>query len=247
MTARDDTVDLFELRFCDVAPGRLDDEIERVRTSAYSGENGKACLFEQFGVPRPLAVWTTAVGTEHRLCHLMHWPSLDARERSFVPLLASPEWTTPEMNSPGAPQVESVEAWLLGASRIWLPTAATTSRIAGVHEMRVQRIAGGRAEPVGTYLAEIEHPQIHVLGGIVLGVFDLLFGPAMPAIITFIAWPYFATQRRATSRLHVEPRALQRRHGWKTEYGETLVRATERTLLRPLPFALPRAHFGVRP
>ena len=99
MTARDASVSLFEYRCCHVVPGRLADAIERMRTSAYSGKKGAPCLFEQLGVPRPLAAWTTAVGAEHHLVYLMLWPSMDTRERWFAPLLDSAQWKATPLGS----------------------------------------------------------------------------------------------------------------------------------------------------
>jgi hypothetical protein len=238
--------DLYELRFYDVTPGRLNEEIERMRRVAVDDWGDGQSLFARFGIPRPLAVWQSVGGDRHPLFgYLMRWPSLDARDRAFPPFWACPEWAKVfnETNA-GHPMVDGIEDWLLAPSGAWIAPPDDCPPLDGLHEMRIHRIAGGMAAPVADYLAEIEHPQIHVLGGALLGAFEIAIGPGIPAIVSMIAWPDLEALEAARRRLDVEPRVLQRFARWRLDYRDPLIRSVETYLLRPVDYGVPQPGFA---
>jgi hypothetical protein len=111
--------------------------------------------------------------------------------------------------------------------------------------MRIHHVMAGYGPQVADYLKTIEHRQIEILGGRILGVFDVAVGPDLPAMVTFVAWPNHATQQRAAERLDREPRVHERHRQWKQEHGISLIRSLEQTLLQPLEYGLPLSNFGI--
>ncbi|MBI1179247.1 MAG: hypothetical protein GC201_01735 [Alphaproteobacteria bacterium] len=247
---------MFEYRFYECTPGRLAQEVARMREvsidpwpGADGGRDGES-LFDRFGIPRPLGAWTSVAGRRQPMFgYLLHWESLDERDRAFPAFWVSPEWAeVRERTNDGHPMVDSIEDWLLAPSAAWDRSGGFgEERHGGLHEMRIHHCRAGYDADVADYLAEIEHRQMEVLGGRVLGVFNVVIGPDMPAIVSFIAWPDFATQRRAAERLDVEPRVHARRRRWQEQYGVSLIRSVEQTLLAPLDYGLPRSNFGIAP
>lgn len=234
-------VEHIEFRMYDVTPGRLHVEVERMRRVAIDPWEGGASLFARHGVPRPLVAWTSIAGDRHPLFgYLLRWSSLDERDRAFPSFWGCPEWAEifRESNA-GHPMVDRIDDWLLAPHAGWRGGAASDVPLDVVHELRIHRIAGGRAAAVGDYLTGIELPQMEVLGGAVLGLFDVTIGPEMPAMVSLVAWPDVATQEAAAARLDVEPRVLQCRAAWRERFGDTLIRKVERYLLRPVDYGVP--------
>lgn len=241
---------MFEYRFYECTPGRLAEEVARMKEVAidpWPGGGGES-LFDRFGIPRPLGAWTSIAGRQQPVFgYILKWDSLDARDRAFPPFWTCPEWAEVRARTDdGHPLVDSIEDWLLAPNAAWKRTGEIdATRHGGVHEMRIHRCLAGFGPQVTAYLAEIEHRQIEVLGGRILGVFDVAIGPDMPAIVSFVAWPDFPTQQRAAERLDMEPRVRERHRQWRDEYGRSPIRSVEQTLLRPLDYGLPLSNFGL--
>ena len=240
----------FEFRFYECTSGRLAEEVARMHEVAVAGENDDtgASLFDQFGIPRPLGAWTAVAGARMPLFgYILAWESLDRRDVCFPNFWADPRWAAVrERTDAGSPMVEHIENWLMAPSAAWnrhsvrpLPPAHT------LHEMRIHHCVAGRGPAVTEYLAEIELPQAEILGATAIGVFDVLIGPDMPAIVSFLAWPDYETQQAGWRRIDVEPRVHERRRKWSAELGLDPIRTVEQTLLRPLDFARPLANFGI--
>lgn len=234
-------VEHIEFRMYDVTPGRLHVEVERMRRVAIDPWEGGPSLFARHGVPRPLVAWTSIAGDRHPLFgYLLRWSSLDERDRAFPGFWGCPEWAEIFRSSnAGHPMVDRIDDWLLAPSPAWRGRQTPDIPLDGIHELRINRIAGGQAAAVADYLAEIELSQTQVLGGAVLGLFDVTIGPEMPAIVSLVAWPDMATQEAAAARLDVEPRVLQQRANWRERFGDTLIRRVERHLLRPVDYGVP--------
>lgn len=242
---------MFEYRFYECTPGRLAQEVarmEEVAIAPWPGGNGES-LFDRYGIPRPIGAWTSIAGRQPIFGYLLKWDSLDARDRAFPPFWTCADWATVRARTDdGHPMVDSIEDWLLAPNAAWdRSTGCDGTRHRGLHEMRIHHCLAGFGPQVTAYLKEIEHRQAEVMGGRVIGVFDVLIGPDMPAIISFIAWPDFATQQRAAMRLDAEPRVHERRRQWQAEHGRTLIRHMEQTLLHPLEFGRPQSNFGIAP
>jgi len=239
---------MFEYRFYEVSASRVEEEVDRMGAVCFDPVRNGRSLFDEYGIPRPLAEWTAVAGARLPLYgYLLEWESLKQRDATFPKFWTEPYWhAVRDRSDEGGPLVERIEDWLLAPSPAWNRTRPTDeTRIGGIHEMRIHHLLAGYAGPYTEYLKILELPQLKILGGTVLGVFDVLIGPNMPAIISFIAWPDFETHQFAMRRLDLEPRLRVQREAWKREHGQALVREFEQTLLRPVPRSLPRPNFGV--
>lgn len=247
---------MFEYRFYECTPGRLAEEVARMHEVAIApwpghsgGYEGKS-LFDRFGIPRPIGAWTSIAGRRQPIFgYMLCWDSLDRRDRAFPPFWACPEWAEVRARTDdGHPMVDGIEDWLVAPSKIWDRTGGfDDTRHGGLHEMRIHHVLAGYAPQVAEYLSQVEHRQIEILGGRILGVFDVAIGPDMPAVVTFVAWPDHDTQQFAADRLEREPRVHDHHRRWREEHGLSLIRRVEQTLLQPLDYALPLANFGIAP
>jgi hypothetical protein len=239
---------MFEYRFYEVSTGRVAEEVARMGAVAFDPLRGGGSLFDHYGIPRPLAEWTAITGSRLPLYgYLLHWDSLKQRDSAFPPFWADPTWHgIRDRTDADGPLVERMENWLLAASPAWNQQNddGSDAALGGLHEMRIHHTLAGYSPHVTEYLRAIELHQLQVLGAVVLGVFDVLIGPNMPAIVSFLAWPDFETHQFAMRRLDSEPRVKVQRDTWKREHGQLLVREFEQTLLRPVPRSLPHRNFG---
>jgi hypothetical protein len=239
----------FEFRFYECTAGRLADEVARMHEVAIAGEGGGdgPSLFDQFGIPRPLGAWTAVAGARLPIFgYLVAWDSLDRRDVAFPRFWADPRWAAiRDRSDGGSPMVEHIENWLMGPSLAWNRTSTRRPHPDGLHELRIHHCHAGHGAAVTDYLANIELAQAEVLGGTVLGVFDVLIGPDMPAVVSFLSWPDYETQQTAWRRIDVEPRVAERRRKWAAELGVNPIRSIEQTLLRPLDYGRPQANFGI--
>ena len=243
---------IFEFRFYDCTPGRLAEEAARMHEVAIAGEKGDdgPSLFDQYDIPRPLGAWTSISGARLPIFgYILGWDSLDRRDRCFPKFWADPRWAAVrERTDDGSPMVDHIENWLMAPSAAWnRQPGRRTPPQGGVHEMRIHHTVAGQAKAVADYLSEIELQQAEVLGATVLGVFEVLIGPDMPAIVSFLAWPDYETQQAAWRRIDVEPRVHERRRKWSQDLGFNPIRTVEQTLLRPLDYGRPAENFGILP
>ena len=94
----------------------------------------------------------------------------------------------------GVPMVERTEDWLLDASPAWaaLQKCGPAPRQPvpqAVHEMRIDRVTNGFLGPATAALQEAHLPHALADGAQLLGVLNVVIGPDMPCIVTFLAWP----------------------------------------------------------
>lgn len=248
---------VFEYQFYQANDGRLDEEVERMREVAILGApqvpNGppvfKESLFDRYGIPRPLGAWTAISGPRQPLFgYIVRWNSLAERDAAFPPFWADPLWhAVRSRTDAGSPLVDRIDTWLMNPSSVWAAVRkdGPDTPVGGVHEMRIHHTRAGYAHYLSAALAEIELPQCQAFGAVVLGVFDVVIGPKMPAIISFIAWPDYEAQQRARARLDVEPRLLQRMADDEVDAGGPIVLSVEHTLLQPVDYGVPAANFGM--
>lgn len=256
MTAPDPSI--FELRMYDVVPGRLADEVGRLREVAIDGApqlpDGPAqdgpSLFDLHGIPRPRGAWTSTVGpSQPRFLYLLRWENLTARDTAFPAFWADPRWQAiRSRTNAGSDIVEASDDWLVRpAAGIDLPPGPA-GRIGGLHEMRLLQLLNGHRKEAAAALAETDLPLLRFLGAEVLGVLDVVIGPNMPTFALFLAWPDFAAQQHAWARLDMEPRILQRRDREMALFNRRLFGHVDSYLLDPVPgWGEPFAGFGAGP
>ena len=150
--------------------------------------------FDRYGIPRPLGAWTAITGPRLPLFgYIVGWNSLKSAMRlsavlgrPFVARGTQSHRCGIAIGGQDRHLVDESLTCLGGNTRRW-----TCWPVGGVHEMRIHHTRAGYAHYLSKTLAEIELPQCKALGAAVLGVFDVVIGPRMPAIISFIAWPDF--------------------------------------------------------
>lgn len=84
---------LYELRRYRVASGRLQDETARALACIRSAEEGGLGLFERYGIPRPVGLWTALCGP-HLPCvaFLYQWRDAGSRAEAFETFYRDPQW-----------------------------------------------------------------------------------------------------------------------------------------------------------
>lgn len=237
---------IYEYRFYDVAHGRMAAEVARMYDVALKG--GTDSMFAKYGVKLPLGAWVATAGRRLPLFgYIQQWDSLKQRDAAFPPFWADPVWAKMKAETDGgSPLVERMEDWLMRPAPCWAKVR-TDDKPGPVHEMRVERVSNGHLPTAHALMGEVILPQYQVLGAVVLGVFDVLIGPNIPTLVTFLAWPDHETQQRAAARLDVEPRVLNGLKAARAKAGEPLFVDLQQHILQPVPWAVPAPNFGVAP
>jgi hypothetical protein len=177
----------------------------------------------------------------------MKWDSLTQRDERFPRFWTDPFWRARRAElTDGAPLVDSIENWLLDPSPAWerMREANSDLPVHGVHEMRVQQVLNGAQAYAAEALAEIDLPALRALGARVLGVFDLVIGPARPTTITLLAWPDLDTQHRARIEMDRDANVLARRKAEGARHGRRVFGDLDAYLLQPMPWNMPCANLG---
>lgn len=239
----------FEYRWYECAPGRLAEEIDRMEEVAIAGwKGGEESVFDKYGIPRPIGAWSSVAGRRKPVFgYILQWDSFAQRDTAFPAFWAGPEWAeVRDRTNAGFTLVDHFDNWVIGPNAAWDRSGGCEGEpIGGLHEMRIHHCMAGDGHHVTAYLAEIEHRQMEVMGGRVIGVFDVKIGPDIPAIVSFIGWPDYETQQAAARRLELEPRVRERRRQWREELGDSPIRHVEQTLLKPLDYGKPLPNFGL--
>ncbi len=247
----------YEFRFYDVAHGRLAQEVARMHDVAITGEprpgddqlRPSRSMFDRHGIPRPLGAWIGISGPRQPLFgYILKWESLAKRDASFPAFWADPLWQSiRNQTDDGIALVERTEDWLMQPSPAW---DAVRSRSGAqpvhpeFHELLIQRVENGYLGPAAEAMTQGLLPLLMDRGGMVLGVFEVVIGPDMPALVTFLAWLDQKTQEEAWRQLHVDTRLRDMHQSERQAYGRLLVRSRERYLLQPVSFGMPAANFG---
>ena len=245
---------IYEYRFYQVCDGRLTDEAERLAdVSVRPAPPDKKfpphqSLFDRHGVPRPVGAWTAISGTQLPLLgYLLRWDSLTQRDTAFPSY-----WNDPlvhalhdEDKGDRVPLVSRIDDWLIEPSYAWIKAREDGPNVplGGLHEMRIHYYYAQQGSEAAKLLGEIELPHLQLMGATLLGSFDVIIGPK-DAIVTFLAWPDYATQQRALARLDVEPQLRYALSRFATRRGRPLFRKLDQYLLTPLDYAIPKVNFG---
>jgi len=248
---------MYELRFYSVASGRMAAEVQRVYDVAIAGAPAEVggppahpeSLWDRYRIPRPAGAWTVTAGPRAPgFLFILKWDDFKHRDSAYPRFWGDKYWQAIRAKgADGSPLVDNIEDWIMRPSAAWdsLRDPASYERIGGVHEMRVQHVPSGTQGEAARILAEVDLPLARKLGAKVLGVFELLFGLLCPSFVTFLAWPDFETQQRASARLDVEPRVWKQREREMEQHKRRVFGRIEQYILDPVPdWGKPMANFG---
>lgn len=251
---------MYELRLYDVAAGRQADEVARMYDVAINGEPAVAggppvhrrSMFDRHGVKRPLGAWTSLAGTGLPMFgYLLKWDSLKQRDASFPAFWSDPLWQgIRNQTDAGSPMVERTEDWLLDPSPAWVSLRAHGTEEPlphSVHELRIERVANGLLPQATTSLREAYIPFEIANGALLLGVFNVVIGPQLPCVVTFLAWPDYATQAQSAERFHTDKSMIERERSDTATHGRPLFESRNAHILVPVDFARPKGNFGTVP
>jgi NIPSNAP len=184
----------FELRIYSVAPSRAIDMEKRV-------ESDLRALFPKHGI-RPLAGWSTIVSpVSPAFIYLTPWLTMNERSASWAGFYSDPEWAeVRERTNAGSELVESYEIMFVRAVKPWEAPSAETA----FFELVIQSTAVGKTSAALAELNENVLPILKREGAVILGVFDLISGRPLPALIFFIGWD--SLEQRSTAHAKLDAR-----------------------------------------
>jgi len=249
---------MYEFRFYAVSHGRMAPELALIYDMAINGapaEPGgppayKESLWERYGVPRPVGVWTVASGQRMPgLLYIIPWQSMTERDAIFPRFWTDPFWRARRAEATqGSPLVESIETWLMSPSSAWVAArgAGSAAPVGGLHELRIHRVYNGHVDQAAAAWGDIELPLLQQHGGQLLGAFDVVIGPDRPALVTLLAWPNMATHQAAWASFDADPQIAAQRQREVETFGRPLYSRVEQYLLDPLPWCTPLANFGAK-
>ncbi|WP_050460640.1 NIPSNAP family protein [Herbaspirillum autotrophicum] len=190
----------YELRFYRVASGRQRDMDARVR-------NDLRPLFGRHQV-RPAAAWNVSFGSGAPLfVYLTPWHNMQQRTKSWAGFYADPGWAEARTRTnAGSELVESYDIWFLRAILDWNAGPSAVARTVSATppataEMMVRSIAVGQSAAARSEIIDTVIPLLQQGGAIVHGVFDVMSGCSLPAIVLFVDWADMAQRTAVLARL----------------------------------------------
>jgi NIPSNAP len=180
-----------ELRIYRVAPGRKRDMEARVQQDL-------RYLFPKHGI-RPLEGWSTIVSpVSPAFVYMTPWRNMNQRSESWAGFYADPEWAeVRERTNAGSELVESYEIMFLRAVAPWTQAARTPA----FTELVIQSTAIGKTGAVLAELDELLLPALKGEGAHVHGVFDMISGRPLPALVFVIGWDSVEQRSNANNKL----------------------------------------------
>lgn len=228
---------IFEMRQYLVARGRMADLHDRM-------ENHLPDLFARHRI-RVAARWTAIAGPRTPMfCYVMQWDDLNQREAVWGEFYADPDWARVRAaTNAGSELVEGQELVFLRPHPVLPPhtTGDTPARVGGLHQLITQRVAVGRTAEVTGFLGDSYLPALRSAGAGILGVFDLISGPGMPAMVICAAWEGESAWRAGWAAVEADSRLQAACDRQRESFGATLFGSSDTFLMEPAPYALPYA------
>jgi hypothetical protein len=180
-----------ELRIYRVAAGRSLDMEARVQRDLRT-------LFPRHGI-RPLACWSTmASPVAPAFVYVTPWANTNQRSASWAGFYADPDWAEVRARTNGSSElVESYEILFVRAILPWAGQAETCA----FAELVIQDCAVGKAASVAAELKEYTVPLLTREGASVHGVFEIMSGRPLPALVLFLGWDNLQQRSNALGRL----------------------------------------------
>ena len=224
MSKPDDLI--YELRLYSIAPGRIDDMVSRFREDL-------SHLFPKHGV-RPLAGWTALAGRGMpKFVYIMPWKSLEQRAQALAGFATDPDWIEARNRTNGRSElVERYDIFLLkGITPVQVVQVPPVGAEA-VYELVIQEAANGRVPAARTMLLDVEMPAVRKAGAAVIGCFDLMIGPGLPAVVSLLEWPSIAARDAGYQQAECDERVQLERKSQIRDTGRCALGAADRYVLK---------------
>lgn len=236
-----DISDYFELRLCQMQPGRLPGFHPLIRDVALP-------LFARHGIPAPLAMWEGYAGSLSPLhACIIPWRSLDERIAAWKGFSADPDWRNAlaASNADGQ-RIERAHVFILRPSPVWngLRDPGRSGPLPGLHELAFHDAVNQDAGLAHASLARHDLPFLKARGAHVLGVFATWYGTRTNQVVTLTAWPDAETHQRATRALLSDDAIAAAHSEERRQHGRPLIRNTDVHLLKPLDYGPARANLA---
>ena len=232
-------MELYELRWYEVAVGKMDDLHKRMRDIA-------PLLFARNGLPQPSAIWeAVAAPALPSYLYLLRWNGMREREAAFNRQYADTD-RPPTRDTFGQELTTRIHLSFLRPSACWDAFAEPLSSdaVGGIHELVIQNVANRRLGEAEAAWRSVDLPLLVESGARLLGVFEGWVGLRRPSLVKILAWPDAAMRERGRLRHRDHPRVTAARAVEAAASGRPLFESATTFLLRPAEYGMPRAGFG---
>lgn len=232
-------MEVYELRWYEVAAGRMGDLHRRMRDVVPP-------LFARNGIPAPLAIWeAVAAPTAAAYLYLLRWPSMRDREIAFDRQYADRD-RPPTRDRYGQEITTRIHLSFLRPADCWQAFAERggAESVGGIHQLTIQRIANRRLAEAETSFRDVDLPLLATKKARVLGVFEGWVGLPRPSLVHVIAWPDPESRAEAQAYHASHPNTQAARARESEVEGRPLFAGADVFILRPTDYGLPRPSFG---
>jgi len=231
-------MEVYELRWYQVAAGRMEDLHRRMRDIVPP-------LFARNGIPAPLAIWeAVAAPALPAYIYLLRWPSMRDREIAFDRQYADRD-RPPTRDAHGQEITTRIHLSFLRPADCWRAFAekGDAGPVGGIHQLTIQRVANRRLAEAERSLKDVDLPLLAAKKARVLGVFEGWVGLPRPSLVHMIAWPDLETCAAAQAYHASHPSTRAARDREAEVEGRPLFGGADVFLLRPIDYGMPRPSF----
>jgi hypothetical protein len=233
---------LYEMRQYLIDRGRVDDNRDRM-------ENHTPPLLERHGVT-VAGRWTALGGPRAPMfCYIMEWSDFAEREAAWGRFYADPDWAKARAaTNAGSEMVQENHLVYMRPHAIFRQEDGDSQRrVGGLHQIVVQKTAIGQNGALADFLGSTYLPRLKAAGGHVIGLCDVVSGPAMPAIVTLTAWPDAKAWHDGNLAFESDPAMREAYRKQRETLGLTLLGSADVIVAQPAPYALPYSSLRTAP
>ena len=157
-------------------------------------------------------------------CYIMEWESYAARDAAWGAFYADPDWARirSETNA-GHEMIQENQLQFVAPNPALCPDGPSFTGPDSIHQLVVHKTAIGRTGEVNRFLAETYLPQVQQAGAGVMGVCDVISGPAMPAVVMFLNWENPGAWRKGWRDFTLNPVMIGAYEAQRAVNGATLL------------------------
>lgn len=136
--------------------------------------------------------------------YLTPWRNMQQRTKSWAGFYADPGWAEARnRTNAGSELVESYDIWFLRAILDWKRGTQQSASVGApaTVEMMVRSIAVGQSAVARSEIIDAVIPLLQQGGAAVHGVFDVMSGCSLPAIVLFVGWTDMAQRDAVLKQL----------------------------------------------